>query len=67
MAFFSYNGVPLVIMETDGSFRIVDIPVMSETAFQFFKELLEQYKPAIVRRDSVSDVQEDSNAQEPKA
>lgn len=43
------RGVPLPVLEADGSIQIVNIPHLSETAFDFLKGLLDQYKAAIVR------------------
>lgn len=43
------KGVPLPLIEADGSIQIVNIPHLSETAFDFLKGLLDTYKAAIVR------------------
>ena len=46
------QAVPLPVLETDGTIRIVNIPHLSEQAFDFLKNLLDQYKSAIVRNQS---------------
>ena len=48
----SAKAVSLPVLETDGSIRIVDIPYLSEEAFEFLENLLDTYKAAIVRHSS---------------
>jgi hypothetical protein len=40
--------LPLPVLMDDGSIRVVNIPRMSATAFEFFKRKLDEYKPAII-------------------
>lgn len=41
--------VPLIVLESDGTLRVVVIPLLSETGFEFLRNALDTYKPAIVR------------------
>lgn len=45
----SNQAVLLPVLETDGTIRTVSIPHLSEQAFTFLKNLLDQYKTAIVK------------------
>ncbi len=56
------KGLPLPVFETDGSIQIVNIPHLSETAFDFLKGLLDTYKAAIVRVSSDRADPESSNS-----
>ena len=47
--------VPVVIVESDGTFYVVHIPQMSEQAFKFMMKLLDMYELAIVIKDSTAD------------
>lgn len=39
----------LPVLEIDGSILVVEIPRLSESAFEFLKTMLDRYKPAIVK------------------
>lgn len=46
--------LPLPVITGEGTYVIVTIPAMSEAAFQFFLDRLENYRPAIVARETQS-------------
>lgn len=44
------TGVSLQVLESDGSIRVVNVPYLSEQAFDFLKNQLDTYKAAIVKQ-----------------
>lgn len=43
--------VPLIVLESDGSLRVVIIPRLSEDGFRFLRKALDTYKAGIIRVD----------------
>lgn len=58
-----HREIPLLVLEEDGSLHRVDIPRMSASAFEFFKKMLDVYRPAIVIAEKPTDEGGKSNVE----